>query len=61
VKSAKREWTQEEVSELYRLAKQRGGLGAIAKELICRALEDAGVEFIPAKGGKAVGMRLLRD
>jgi len=25
---------------------------------IRRALEDAGVEFIPAKGGKGVGMRL---
>jgi hypothetical protein len=28
---------------------------------IRRALEDAGVEFIQAKGGKGVGVRLLRD
>ena len=28
---------------------------------IRRALEDAGVEFIPAKGGKGVGVRLLHD
>jgi hypothetical protein len=26
---------------------------------IRRALEDAGVEFIPAKNGKGVGVRLL--
>jgi hypothetical protein len=28
---------------------------------IRRALEDAGVEFIPAKSGKGVGVRLLHD
>jgi len=28
---------------------------------IRRALEDAGVEFIPAKSGRGVGVRLLRD
>ena len=28
---------------------------------IRRALEDAGVEFIPAKGGKGVGVRLRED
>jgi transcriptional regulator with XRE-family HTH domain len=28
---------------------------------IRRALEDAGVEFIPARSGKGVGVRLLRD
>jgi len=26
-----------------------------------RALEDAGVEFIPAKNGKGVGVRLRED
>jgi transcriptional regulator with XRE-family HTH domain len=30
----------------------------IVKAAIVRALEDAGVEFIPAKGGKGVGVRL---
>jgi transcriptional regulator with XRE-family HTH domain len=28
---------------------------------IRRALEDAGVDFIPAKGGKGVGVRLRED
>jgi transcriptional regulator with XRE-family HTH domain len=28
---------------------------------IRRALEDAGVEFIPAKGGKGVGVRLREE
>jgi transcriptional regulator with XRE-family HTH domain len=28
---------------------------------IRRALEDAGVEFIPAKSGKGAGVRLLHD
>ena len=28
---------------------------------IRRTLEDAGVEFIPAKGGKGVGVRLRED
>jgi transcriptional regulator with XRE-family HTH domain len=28
---------------------------------IRRALEDAGIEFIPAKGGKGVGVRLRED
>jgi transcriptional regulator with XRE-family HTH domain len=28
---------------------------------IRRALEDGGVEFIPAKGGKGVGVRLRED
>jgi transcriptional regulator with XRE-family HTH domain len=28
---------------------------------IRRALEDAGVEFIPAKAGKGVGVRLRKD
>jgi transcriptional regulator with XRE-family HTH domain len=28
---------------------------------IVRALEDAGVEFIPAKNGKGIGVRLRED
>jgi transcriptional regulator with XRE-family HTH domain len=28
---------------------------------IRRALEDAGIEFIPAKSGKGVGLRLRQD
>jgi hypothetical protein len=28
---------------------------------IRRTLEDAGVEFIPARGGKGVGVRLRED
>jgi hypothetical protein len=28
---------------------------------ICQALEDAAVEFLPAKNGKGVGVRLRED
>jgi transcriptional regulator with XRE-family HTH domain len=30
----------------------------VVKAAIIRALEDAGVEFLPAKGGRGVGLRL---
>jgi transcriptional regulator with XRE-family HTH domain len=33
----------------------------VVKAAIVRALEDAGVEFIPAKNGKGVGVRLRED
>jgi transcriptional regulator with XRE-family HTH domain len=33
----------------------------VVKEAIVRALEDAGIEFIPAKSGKGVGVRLKED
>jgi transcriptional regulator with XRE-family HTH domain len=39
--------------------KREPWLGNLAA--IRRALEDAGVEFIPAKGGKGVGVRLRAD
>ena len=33
----------------------------VVKDAIVRALEEAGVEFIPAKGGKGVGVRKKED
>jgi hypothetical protein len=33
----------------------------VVKAAIVRALEDAGVEFIPAKSGKGVGVRLREE
>jgi transcriptional regulator with XRE-family HTH domain len=33
----------------------------VVKADIVRALEDAGVEFIPAKSGKGVGVRLREE
>jgi predicted transcriptional regulator len=63
------EWTQVDLAASAKIALptvKRFETGArtpipIVKAAIVRALEEAGVEFIPARNGKGVGVRLRED
>jgi transcriptional regulator with XRE-family HTH domain len=63
------EWTQTDLAAAAKIAVptvKRFETGVrtpipIVKAAIVRALEDAGVEFLPAKNGRGVGVRLLED
>ena len=63
------EWTQTDLAAAAKIAVptvKRFETGVrtpipIVKGAIVRALEDAGVEFIPAKSGKGVGVRLRKE
>jgi transcriptional regulator with XRE-family HTH domain len=63
------EWTQTDLAAAAKIAVptvKRFETGVrtpipIVKAAIVRALEDAGVEFLPAKNGRGVGVRLRED
>jgi transcriptional regulator with XRE-family HTH domain len=63
------EWTQTDLATAAKIAVptvKRFETGVrtpipVVKAAIVRALEDAGVEFIAAKSGKGVGVRLRED
>lgn len=62
-------WTQADLAEAATLGlatvknfeSERRETTAANLKAIQRALEEAGVELIPAKGGKGVGVRLRED